>query len=201
MVGQLSNQNVVNVFWCRITPSGSVTQADLDTWTAAFGAAFKTNFTSTINGLYTFGTANAVYFVDGTPTNVLSSTATLTGTGTSSSSEQAGLAMCVSWLSSVYWRGGKPRTYIPASAANVSSAIRSQWASTFITTMTTQSNAFITAVNALTAGSTITATAFGFVSFFTGRVARTPPVFFAITGRKVHPRLAHQRRRDGKWLA
>lgn len=199
VTGSHSGQNIANVFWCLLTVSGAVTQADLDTFTTNFAAAYKTAFQATLPNGYAFGSCKSVYFVDGTPLNVLESTVTMTGNGTAGASQDRGLAAVISWLSSAYWRGGKPRTYIEALTANLDPASPSHWTSTFITAFTTTATGFRTAVNGLTAGTTITGCALGFVSFFSGSVARAAPLFFAITGAKIHPRIGHQRRRDGRW--
>jgi hypothetical protein len=68
-----------------------------------------------------------------------------------------------------------------------------------VTALTTAGTSFRTAINAITQG-TITSTVLGFVSFFTGNAPRSPALFFAFSGAKVHPRLGSQRRRLGKWL-
>lgn len=199
--GTLLGQNIVNVYWAQLTVSGTVTQGDLDTWTAAFGAAFKTDFGSVINGNYQFVSVSAVLFVDGTPTNVLESTQALSGAATGTTNPDAGQAGVVSWLSTAYWRGGKPRSYIALPTGVLSTSVRSTLTSTYITNLGTAAGNFVTAANALTGGSSITGTKLGFVSFFTAGAPRTPPLFFAFTGHKIHPRLAHQRRRDGKWVS
>jgi hypothetical protein len=196
----VSAQNVINIFWCKITPSGTVTQADLDTWTAAFLAAFKADLMPQMSSQYALSGCQATYFVDGTPGNVLQSTASLTGSGGIGGTLDAGLAAVVSWLSTAYWRGGKPRTYLVAPAGSLSATARSSWTSTYITNLTAAAATFRGAVNGLTGGATIASTVHGFVSFFHGAAARVPPLFFASTGQKVHPRIGHQRRRDGKWL-
>lgn len=191
--------NIANVFWTRLTISGVVTQADLDTYTTNFGAAYKTAFQASLPAGFSFGTVKCVYFVDGTALNVLESTQAQTGVGTGTASADRGLAGVISWLSPAYWRGGKPRTYLESPTGNIDAANPSHWTSTYITALGTAAGAFRTAVNALTGGTTITGSALGFVSFFTGNALRAPAVFFAISGQKIHPRIGHQRRRDGRW--
>lgn len=199
ITGSHGGVNIVNVFWTRLTVSGVVTQADLDTWTTNFGAAFKTAFQASLPAGFTFGTVKAVYFVDGTALNVLESTQAQSGVGTGTASADRGLAGVISWLSPAYWRGGKPRTYLESPTGNIDAANPSHWTSTYITALGTAAGSFRTAVNALTGGTTITGTALGFVSFFSGGLLRSPSVFFSITGQKIHPRIGHQRRRDGRW--
>jgi hypothetical protein len=201
MSGNIGGQNVVNVFWCSITTSGTVTQADLDSFTDNFAAAYKSNFDSSQSAKLTHSSCQSTYFVDGTATNVMQSTRTVTGSATGSGTEDAGLSMIVSWLSGAYWRGGKPRTYLAGAGGNLSTTTRNQWTSAYITVVDAAAAAFLTAINGLTGGSTITGTSLGFVSFTSGGSDRTPPLFFAFTGHKLHPRTGQQRRRRGKWLA
>jgi hypothetical protein len=199
VTGSHGGQNIVNVFWTRLTISGVVTQADLDTYTTNFGAAYKTNFQPQLPSGFTFGTVKSVYFVDGSALNVLESTQAMTGVGTGTASADRGLAGVISWLSAAYWRGGKPRTYLEAGTGSIDPANPSSWTSTYITALGAAAAAFRTAVNGLTGGTTITGSALGFVSFFSNNALRSPAVFFAISGTKIHPRIGHQRRRDGRW--
>jgi hypothetical protein len=190
----------INTFWCKLTTSGSVTQADLDTWTDNFGAKYVADLLPHTNSRFILSTISSTYFVDGSATNVLQSTRTLSGTGTGTTVLEAGLAAVLSWLTSGYWRGGKPRTYLPGATGNISATAQSQWSSAFLTAMQTAAGTFRTDINGITGGTTITGTALGLVSFFSAGSPRVPPLFFAFTGVKIHPRVAHQRRRDGKWL-
>lgn len=198
--GQENGQNVVNVVWAKITPSGTVTQADLNTWLAAYALAFKTRFAPSITSSYSFQNAQCVYFVDGTALNTMTAEVTMTGAGSRGGTNENALAVVVSWVTSAYWRGGKPRTYLPATYADVDGTAKNNWNGTYLGTLLTAAGNFISDVNALTAGSTITATQFGFPSFFSGNSPRTPPVWFAITAAKLHPRVGSQRRRLGRWV-
>jgi hypothetical protein len=186
-----------NVFWAQLTTSSSISQADLDTWTNAAQAAYKTRFAPREVTTVTYATATATLFTPGS--SVLQSTVAMTGAGTLSGPEVADLSACkvVSWLTTVYWRGGKPRTYIPGVVTADTTGANSL-TSTEITALTTAGINFRSDINALTAG-TITGTSLGFVSFSSGNAPRGTPLFFAFTGAKVHPRLGTQRRRLGKW--
>lgn len=190
----------INTFWAKLTTSGTVTQADLDTWTDNFGAKYVADLLPKTNSRFILSTISSTYFVDGTAINVLQSTRTLSGTGVGTTVLEAGLAIVISWLTSGYWRGGKPRTYLPGATGNISASAQSQWSSATLTALQTSAGTFRTDINAITGGTTITGTALGFVSFFSAGAARPTPLFFAYTGQKIHPRVAHQRRRDGKWL-
>jgi hypothetical protein len=196
--GTQSTQNWANIFRCQLTTSGSISQADLDTWTAAFAAAYKSNLASQQTSQVTYVLAKAVLYTPGG--GALVSTATMTGSGTSGGTNVSDISasICLSWLSTVYWRGGKPRSYMPGvSTAQVTNNY--QVTPTTITGYGTAAAAFRTAINALTATS-ITGTSLGFVSFNSGNAPRGTPLFFAFSGVKIHGRLATQRRRLGRWL-
>lgn len=195
--GTINGQNWANVFHTAFTTSSSITQGDLDTVTAAIAAAYKTRFAGHENADVAYTNAKAVLYAPGG--GELISVAAMTGNG-SASGALGDNAACsvVSWLTSVYWRGGKPRTYLPGVGGTVVSN-GNELDSGEISSLTTAAASFRTDVNALTSG-TITGTTLGFISFSSGNAPRATPVFFAYTGAIVHPRLGSQRRRLGKWI-
>lgn len=195
--GTFNGVNWANVFRCQLNTSSSIVQADLDSWLSAFQAAYKTRFAPIQTSSAQYAIAKAVLYTPGL--SILNSVVTMTGSGTQTGTavENAGTCKVISWLSTVYWRGGKPRTYSPA-VAQADVANNNSLLSTPITNAQTAAANFRADVNALTAG-TITGTTFGFVSFSAGSEPRPTPLFFAITGARVHPRLGSQRRRLGKW--
>jgi hypothetical protein len=83
-----------------------------------------------------------------------------------------------------------PNNILNGGLDTITSGSRTAWA--------TAGTNFKSDANALTTG-TITGTTFGFVSFQSGNAERGTPLFFAITGCIVHPRIGSQRRRNGKW--
>lgn len=185
-----------NIFWAQLTTSSTPSQADLDAWLTSFQAAYKTDFASLVASTINFTQAKATLFLPGGA--VLESVVAMTGSGSGGTGADVQSASTVlSWLTSVYWRGGKPRTYLPDPPA---STITNQHtiSAGAITSNQTGGGNFRTAVNALTSGA-ITGTVFGFVSFRSGNADRTPPVFYSISGVRVHPRVGTQRRRLGKW--
>jgi len=197
--GTYSSLPWANVFHCQLSTTSSIIQADLDAWTTAFANAYKTSFGSMESQSVAFSLAKCTLYVPGNL--ALSSQQTMTGTGTVVGTTVADNSACkvLSWNTNVYWRGGKPRTYVPS--VGVSDVVnQSQLTSAVLTNMQTLGNNFRTAVNALVQG-TITSTVFGFVSFSSGSADRNPSVFFPITGAKAHPRLGSQRRRLGRWTA
>jgi len=185
------------VFYCQLATSSSIAQADLDFWLDAFADSYESNFLPDIGTGLTTTLAKAVLFTPGG--GQLSSSEARTGTG-SGGTVVANDATCsvISWLTAVYWRGGKPRTYLPAPGEGMITAGNSLTAGQ-ITALQADAAAFLTAINALTHG-TITSTAFGFVSFRSGNAERSPSIFFPVTGARVHARLGTQRRRLGRWI-
>jgi len=187
-----------NVFWASLTVSGTPTQTDLDTWLTAAQAAYKTRFASRQQTSTLYAQAQALLFLPGNL--ALPSIVAMTGAGTATNTgtDPADLCSVLSWQTGVYWRGGKPRTYLPAGPTTDRSTKHTLNAGA-ITALLTAGGGYRTDVNALTAGA-ITGTQLGFVSFRSANADRVPPVFFTYTGIKVHPRLGSQRRRLGKWL-
>jgi len=117
------------------------------------------------------------------------------GTG-SAATEVDSLAAVVSWSFPATWRGGKPRTYIPGVPSN-SFTGTNRLSATYIAALLTDAGTFISNMNGITV-TPFGAVVFALQSFFSGNVARTPPVMFPITGAQVHPRINSQRRRLGR---
>jgi hypothetical protein len=196
--GTLRGNNWANIFHAQLTTSSAISQADLDTWTAAFALAYENRFKSLLSSDTTVTLAKTVLYTPGGGELISSSVRSQAGTSANVSLVGA-VSKVVSWLSGVYWRGGKPRTYLPGTTAVEITAGTDTMTGAILTAMQTAAAGFRTDVNALTAG-TITGTTLGFVSFRTGNAERVTPLFFAITGAKIHPHVGIQRRRDGKWL-
>lgn len=113
----------------------------------------------------------------------------------------ANTAVCVSWQTGLYYRGGKPRSYL----FGISSGDVPSTSIKYITTADAallQANAqtFLTTIQAYnwTVGSGTTNAPIGTVSFAKDKAWRTPPVFETFTGARVNVRLDSQRRRLGK---
>lgn len=186
-----------NVFWCQCTVSGTPVQADLDAWLTSLAAAYATRFNSQRGNSVADTAARATYFLSGGL--VLESTIALAsgGSGGTQLTDNSGSSL-ISWASGVYWRGGKPRTYLaPPPATFVT--LGSQLTGAAKTSLLAAARGFRTDVNALTHGA-ITGTSLGFVSFFTDKALRATPVFFPFLDAVIHTRLATQRRRLGQWL-
>jgi hypothetical protein len=186
-----------NVFWVQTTVSGTPPQADLDAILLAFSNAYKTRFAPLMSNDAAFKQAACTFFDPGG--GIVQSALALTGNGTNGSSadSDAAASKVISWRSNVYWRGGKPRTYLAGSVAGDFSDPQTVTAGVR-TTMVTNAAAFRTDVNALTHGA-ITTVTLGFVSFRSGNADRVPPAFFPISGAVAHQRFGTQRRRLGPW--
>lgn len=191
--------NMANVFWIQATTSGTPSQADLDAYATAFVTAYYTRFKNRISPNWLLSNVKATMFLPGGSVLESNLPASGAGTYTSGNDAPASASIIVSWLSNVYWRGGKPRTYLPG--------LRTTDVST-PTTLTSASTAavdgnaglFRTDANALTQGA-ITGSTLGFVSFRSGNTDRPAPLFFSFTGHKVHGRIGTQRRRLGPYQA
>jgi hypothetical protein len=106
-------------------------------------------------------------------------------------------AVCLSWKSTATWRGGRPRTYLPAVPQTAvvpggGSALETAYA----TTLANNALEFMQTVNAIT--STGANPIMGFPSYYTNYTWRPVPLFFPFTNVVVHQRLDSQRRRSGK---
>ncbi len=196
--GVVKGQPCANVFHAQLATTGSITQANLDTWTLAFFNAYKTAFQALLPSDTTISSAKCVLYTPGNQELISTQGVSYAGTGTFISTPGAA-SKVISWLSTVYWRGGKPRTYLPGLASGDLATGSDTIQPTPLAATKTAAASFLAAVNALTATS-ITGTAFGFVSFRTGNAERPTPLFFPFTGSTVHPRVGIQRRRDGRWI-
>jgi hypothetical protein len=195
--GTHNGTNWANVFWANLAGGAAAPQANLDTWVDAFANAYKARFGNLQTGQVAFVQAKATLFQTGG--TVLQSVRAMTGTGANGSAEltENAAAAVVSWLSPVYWRGGKPRTYLAGITLANTTGAKALTAGAISAYALAGTN-FRADVNALVAGA-ITSTTLGFVSFRSGNADRVPPVFFSITGATAHTRLGTQRRRLGKW--
>ena len=195
--GTIENVPWANVFYVNLTTTSTPSQADLDGWNTAFGAAYKARFAAHLPNDTSFGQVRTVMFTPGN-TELISLSA-MTGAGTAgTNAANTSSAAVISWAANVYWRGGKPRTYLPGVPTG-GITLAHLLTATYITNYTTDATNFRADVNALTSGA-ITGTALGFVSFRTANEERIPPVFYATNSAKVHPRLGTQRRRLGQYI-
>jgi hypothetical protein len=165
----------------------------------AFATAFRTTFNSHFIGTFTSDwktTGVVATMLDGTGTTGLDPTST-SGTNAPPTFPPQ-VALTLTWKASIFWRGGKPRTYIPgiptSACANAGSSLL---LGSFTSAVQAQAGLFNLGVNGITSFSPNTVT-LGFVSYFSRGAFRTPPVFFPFNNVVIHDRLDSQRRRSGK---
>lgn len=181
----------------QLSTTSSIIQSDLALWLTSFRNAYATRFLPFCASAVSLNLSQAVLYTPGGGELIAVDTNVTGGSSGGTIVDDNAAALVVSWLSNVYWRGGKPRTYLPGPT---SSAIDSGTVvnSSTRTSLGTAANNFRSDVNALTQG-TITGTQLGFLSFRSGNAERIPPVFFPYTGAIVHLRPGTQRRRIGRW--
>jgi hypothetical protein len=193
----ISGEPWANVFWTLLGGGVTATQADLVTWNTAFRAAYVADLAPLIPTSTTITTTTSTLFQSAeTALHAVNSTGAA-GTLPDTPVKDTSASKVISWTTNVYWRGGKPRTYIPNVGQTETTDGRHILPGT-LTQIAAAGNSFRAAVNAIIAGS-ITSTQFGFVSFRSGGADRPTPVFFPILGAAAHPRIGTQRGRLGAW--
>jgi hypothetical protein len=115
------------------------------------------------------------------------------GTGAGPQLPNLATAAVMNWRVDKYYRGGKPRSYLPGVTSTNTTDYVHLTTSAINTYQSGMAN-FRTAVNAATSGG-ITAVALGTVSFISAKEWRSPPVFWPYLGVTVRSILGTQRRR------
>jgi hypothetical protein len=198
VTGLLGSQPYANIFHAFLPANAISSDAQLLTWLQSFRASLNSS------GLYTARHSSLhVTLLDGVmfwnqdlvfraqeTTNIIGTAVT--------QQEPASAAVCLSWHTSAFWRGGKPRTYIGGITATQLDTNHSLLDSEK-TAILGQAQSLITMVNGITTPQ-VPETHFCFVHYQSKNVWLNPPTTFNITGVSVHDRLASQRRRLGPWL-
>src|SRR5580692_179453 len=187
-----------NVLWWASTDNSGTTAAECNTFSEDVWNAWAANIlphVSTEGGLQLVTTQ--VFFTDSLVVEGSYATGGAAG-GIDSPPISAASCCCLSWATGLYYRGGKPRSYIggiPASelAASSSKLVQNDYANA----LAAGAAAFLAAVNALDV-SPITPGALGTLSFAKDKAWRDPPIPVPYTGVQVGSRLDTQRRRLGK---
>lgn len=108
------------------------------------------------------------------------------------------VACCVTWHINNRYRGGHPRSYIPAGViADVSGGNR--WSDAFVTAMNSAAAAFLAAVNAISVGGSTYKLVC--LSYHRAKIALNPPVPYTIQSALVDHRPDSQRKRLGRDIA
>lgn len=184
-----------NIFHLQYS-GGSPTVANLNTLCGSFLSAYNAQFAALLNPVVTITSADAA---DLTNAGAASGSATSAGVGTRTGTPLPTSACAViSWKINNRYRGGHPRTYVPA--GNVADVLVGRtFTDAFITAFDAAITAFLSAVNALTTG-TVTYKLIC-LSYTRNKVALIPPVPYTIQSGMADHRLDTQRRRLGKDVA
>jgi len=186
--------------WLTTEATGVPTTPDVDGLAAALYSAYATAFASHLSNWWHLARCNVTYFPAGTEVVVYGShEADTPGTVSEAAPGSASVAAVISWIANVYWRGGKPRTYV-SGVPLASYDGTTQLKATFQSGLDTAAGSFLTAVNALTP-TPFTSVTLSLMSFFSKKVGAVRPQAFPITGAKVGSRIDSQRRRLGKEVA
>jgi hypothetical protein len=198
VTGDIGGQPFALVFHCQTDEPGISTSAGVTDFITAFRTALtsSTLFANFSNTLHVTGLQGVVQL---TPDTAVESqiTASING-GSATPASTAASAVVLSWLSAAYWRGGKPRTYLPGVTTGMIDTNHSL-ADANKASILSAATSFLSAVNAITTPA-VDSTHLGFVSYASDKEWRSTPVFFPFTGVTIHDRLGSQRRRLGRWL-
>lgn len=185
----LTWNNVLHVRYAGPAP----TATDLVTFGTAVGTLWNTAIAPICPADVTL---TEVDVVDLTSATSAAGTASVTHAGTRVGSGLGGqVAVVTSWLQSLRYRGGHPRTYWPGgTGADLQDG--GHWTGAAVTQFKAASEAFRVGMNALTVGTA--SVQLINLSYRTLNAPRPTPLPVIITGSDVHPRIDTQRRRLGK---
>jgi hypothetical protein len=195
VIGTVNGAPFNNIFHLQYD-AAAPSVANLNTLCADVLTAWQTNFKSLCPSTVVLASADAQ---DLTNAGAASGSATDTTAGTRSGTAMPNsVAACITWRINNRYRGGHPRTYLPAGViADVSGGNR--WTDAFVTAMNTAAAAFLTALNAISlGGSSYKAVC---LSYTRDKVARIPPVPYTIQSGLADHRPDTQRRRLGRDIA
>lgn len=180
------------IFYLNVTGTG-VVAADLNTLCTTIGNAWNTRFAPQVTSNVVL-TGLQIVYIPSVGNEVVGS-ATRSNAGTRAGPDIADASACyvINWHISAYYRGGHPRTYLPAPVqADMTNG--STINSTQLSAVATAASNFLSDVNAATT-TNISALQMGTLSFQTGNVWRNPPIFRPYTGVSMRTILGSQRRR------
>ena len=190
-------RNMLNILWTSVGSGPPPTAAQLVTYATSVQTAWNAHITPVLSQNISLLSVTCEYYGAG-PTIIsgVSTGASAPG-GVSGNSWPSQVCVAISWLTGLYYRGGKPRTYlggIPESY--LASGAAYQISPTAAASIDAGADAFLTAFNALSLAGTTTL--LSLMSFASRGAWRNPPVPYQITGAKVSVRIDTQRRRLGK---
>lgn len=189
-----------NVMWLYLTGSGEITVPELDDLASACATAYTDNLLQFFGTITSFDRCQIVLYSAG---DAFEGTANGGGAGprvegNSSKFHSSQVATCISWAIAPHYRGGHPRSYLPAGMTGDRTA-PNQWSATFADGVSSAATAFhadLEAISGVSSG--ITTVEHGVVSFVRDGAWRNPPVFYRIAAAHVDRRVDTQRRRLGQ---
>ena len=183
--------------WANTVGGTSATQADLDAWAAKVRTSYESTLLNICSVQVALHSVQCTLFQN--PPFALHTTAPSSAAGPKVTAiiNNTAASKVISWTSNVYWKGGKPRTYLPG--VFTADTTDSQHLTTAaLSELLTAANSFHGQLNGTVQGA-ITTTVHGFVSFrgLTGDIVTGS--FIPILGAATHPRMGTQRGRLGPW--
>jgi hypothetical protein len=198
VLGTLGPMPYVNVFHAFLPNNSISSDGQLATWASAWHTAFtNSGILAKCSNTLHVTTIEHVLFIS--PLIVYRAQGAVSDVGGAAlPSLTSGVCFVISWNSSAYWRGGKPRTYLggvtSASVDTNHSLLDSEKA-----VVQANANTLRTNINQIVTAQ-VPETDFVFTSYQSAGQWRNPPVNIEITGAVVHDRVGSQRRRLGPWL-
>jgi len=195
VVGVVNSSPFNNLFHLQYS-GAAPTVAQLNALCASVLTAWQTNFKSLCPSVVVLSGADAQ---DLTNAGAASGSATDTTAGTRSGTAMPNsVAACITWKINNRYRGGHPRTYLPAGVvADVTGGNR--WTDGFVASADTAAAAFLTAMNAITEGGATYKMVC--LSYVRNKIKLTTPVPYTIQSSLVDHRPDTQRRRLGRDIA
>lgn len=163
-----------NVFWCQVTNYDLADGADVSDMAHQIYDAFLARLLDWTSNSNHLNTVQCVLYQ--TSGEIMGSWSADDVGGASGSYQVGAVSIILSWGTTAFWRGGKPRTYlsgIPDSAI----ATATTFSSGYVAAVQTAAALFLSDVDAITTTNIDTVT-LGFLSRLSGGAPRTPGVFF-----------------------
>ena len=202
--GSIFGEPWTNVVWANVINGQFADQGQFDSYVSIVYGHYLTAFKPSINDQVQISEATGVIFQPGETALHSTHSEPTVGGKFDPLIENAAACRVISWLSNVYWKGGKPRMYLPG-VSDIDTADGKTVTPAEQTVLRQAGSDFHSLMNAITIPPDITVD-HGFVSFFSGTQPGQPPqyrptpLFFPITGAAAHRRLGTQRRRLGAWV-
>lgn len=195
VTGTMNGSPFNNIFHLQYS-GAAPTVSNLNAVCADVLSAWQTNFKSLCPSTVVLSGADAA---DLTNAGAASGSATDTTAGTRSGTAMPNnVAACITWKVNNRYRGGHPRTYLPAGViADVVTGNR--WTDAFTAAADTAAAAFLTAINAISVGGSTYKLVC--LSYTRDKVKLTTPVPYSIQSGLVDHRPDSQRRRLGRDIA